>query len=227
MDMDIPTHVRFHPQLVDDVIKWIGNAKHIMSKEFGSKLGNEHYHLILYKKVTLDAVRKYFQRLCKAHGLQTDKGQANKWYGGVKLFPTNGPQYVSKEGNIISSNGFETQTLEQYIIDGKKLFRTHVPLIVSHMDTPPLEGEEVYAIDRKQNTFIGKVNEYCEDFFSGPNLQYKTMREIKTWLIVHQVRKYGVPDAQATNQRIIQTIYVRLHDIYANKISEEHVCNMS
>lgn len=226
MDMDIPTHVRFHPTLYDDVLKWVGNAKHIMSKEFGKQLGNEHYHLMIYKKLTLDAVRKYFQRLCKTKGYQTDKGVANKWYGGVKLFPTNGPEYVSKEGNIVSSNGFDQETLSQCIVNGKDLFRRHVPLVVAHMDTP-LDVDEVYAVDRKQNTFVGKINEFCDDFFSGPNLMYKTMREIKSWLIVHQVRKYGYPDAQATNQRIVQTIYVRLHDVRADKISEEHVCNLS
>lgn len=226
MDIDIPTHVRFHPKLYDDTIKWVANAKHIIAREFGKQHGNEHYHLILYKKVTLDAVRKYYQRLCKAHGLQTDKGQANSWYGGVKLFPTNGPQYVCKEGKIVSTKGFDASAIEQYIIEGKNLFRKQIPLIVVNDDSAPLDVEYVYAIQKKEKTFIAKVNEYCEAFFAGPSTKYKTTRQIRTWLKIHQVNVNGCVDAQASNQRIVDTIYIKLHNCRTDNIGEVEEINL-
>lgn len=121
-------HARFAPEIKDPILEWIDghSPRYIVSEETADRL---HYHVAFETDLGIESIRKKFQNACKSKGLQVSRGKANAWYGGVK--PCTDTSYICKDGNIVKSKGFMTQTITDLIKEGKAKYRKEVPLVSS------------------------------------------------------------------------------------------------
>lgn len=124
-------HVRFAPEIREPFMVWLKDRhslKYVISEEIGEKDQRVHHHAAFESPVGVEAVKKEFQKFCKAKGLQVSRGQANAWYGGVK--ECTDTSYICKDGKIIASEGFMTETIAELIAEGKKKYRDKKSLIL-------------------------------------------------------------------------------------------------
>lgn len=124
-------HVRFAPEICELFVSWLKDrksAKYIVSEETGDVEQKVHHHAAFESPVGVEAVKKEFQKFCKVKGLQTSRGQANAWYGGVK--DCTDASYVCKDGKIVCSEGFLTETIADLIAEGKKKYRERKSLVL-------------------------------------------------------------------------------------------------
>lgn len=194
--LDIPpTHVRFSPLILDDVLEWVRDIKHIISREVGKKLEKEHHHMLL-SGPTIDAITKRFQRICKAKSLPIAHGKANSYYGSIKSCTD--ILYVCKEGNIVSYNGYTQDEVNEYV--------TQAMARQEKIDES-IEKKNQQEANSNQS-FESRANKYIKAYFDGPHSRYVTVQEIRTWLKFHQVIHHKFVESQASNARIVDTIYI-------------------
>lgn len=124
-------HARFAPEIYELFLVWLKDrksAKYVISEEIGEKDQRVHHHAAFESPIGVEAVKKEFQKFCKTKGLAVSRGQANAWYGGVK--DCTDASYICKDGKIVASEGFLTQTIAELIAEGKKKYRDKKSLVL-------------------------------------------------------------------------------------------------
>jgi len=119
-------HARFAPEIKAPFLEWIEahSPRYIVSEEHENRI---HHHIAFETALGIESIKKKLQAACKALNLQTERGKANAWYGGVKHCTDT--SYICKDGNIIKSKGFMSQTIEDLIAEGKGKYRKELPLV--------------------------------------------------------------------------------------------------
>lgn len=112
-------HARFAPEIKPRFLEWIDghSPKYIVGEETAERL---HYHIAFETALGIESIKKKLQAACKSLGLETKRGQANSWYGGVKICTD--LSYVCKDGNIVAHKNFMPQTIESLIQEGKEKY---------------------------------------------------------------------------------------------------------
>jgi len=100
-------HSRFGPELLEDVLTWLGDAmfstiKFCLAEEKGTKLGHTHYHIWI-DGPTPKTIRNRMGAICKSLKIETSQGRGNKYYS-VKECDAGMLDYVVKDGKIILHN---------------------------------------------------------------------------------------------------------------------------
>lgn len=124
-------HVRFAPEIYEPFHAWLKDrksAKYVISEEIGTKDQRVHHHAAFESPIGLEAVKKVFQKFCQDKGLQVSRGKSNAWYGGVK--ECTDTSYICKDGKIVASEGFPTETIAELIAEGKKKYHERKSLIL-------------------------------------------------------------------------------------------------
>lgn len=149
-------HFRFNDEIKDEVLAYLlkSSTYYCVTREVAHRV---HYHTFAELDCKEDALKKRLQGFCKAKGLQTAKGKANSYYGGVK--ECTDKSYLCKDGNMIAGT-LNPEEFELLYNEGKEKYNkdAEIPLLANIQDSKPVQ-----VITVKTRTLRDRFVRYLSD----------------------------------------------------------------
>jgi len=117
-------HIRFGAALFtfgDELVADLKPPRYIIAEEVGSVTEKVHRHMCIETELSLEGLKKRFQKQLKQLGLTGKRGHENEHYGGTRECDDEGA-YVCKYGNIVGSKGYSESELSELIVKGAERY---------------------------------------------------------------------------------------------------------